>query len=197
MYCCDRARPRFRDTVARARRSRPCNRVEPCPQKIRATPPKPASAVGTASNGSMATVLSPPCVASSSQRPFSRRYHSSVCASGSTIHRFGRPFDALDTHLDLAVDARGLSRQHLAEPIPRQLEPSRLRQFPHPLATPSGDIGRDDVATEVQFRFDQDDPAARTAATLAERRADSARQGSSRIRMRRRRPPSSCVIERS
>lgn len=64
----------------------------------------------------------------------------------------------VDGHLQGAVGARGGRGEDLTGPVRGELEPGRLRQLGHALTAPAGDVGDDDVATQMELGLVEDPP---------------------------------------
>ncbi len=73
----------------------------------------------------------------------------------------------IDGQLLGSVDGCVDGREHLADPVRRELERGCVRGLRHPLATPAREVGHEDVFVEVQLRLVEDDPAPRAAISAA------------------------------
>ena len=67
------------------------------------------------------------------------------------------------------VDPPRARAEDFADPVGREVGPCAFRTGRHPLAAPAREIRDQHVGAEVQFRLEQDPPAARAAATLLKR----------------------------
>jgi hypothetical protein len=89
----------------------------------------------------------------------------------------------VDRHFFCTVDRRGRRRENLADTIGSQLERGCIGKFGHARSAPTSEIGNEDVAAEVKFRFVEEDPATRTALATMKRAGELATEnrGSERV----------------
>src|ERR1051325_4120026 len=67
----------------------------------------------------------------------------------------------IDAHLPTAIDPSGRRRDRLAHPVGRHRERGHVPHDRQTAASPPGDIGDEDVLTEVQLRLEDEPPTAR------------------------------------
>src|SRR5712691_1623783 len=77
----------------------------------------------------------------------------------------------VDRHLLRAVQPFGARRHDLAHPVRRKSEAGGVGKLRHPLAPPAGEVRHEHVVTEVQLGLEEDPPAAGTAPSVVEGRA--------------------------
>jgi hypothetical protein len=86
----------------------------------------------------------------------------------------------IDGSLGTLVVTFGPLGQNLANPVGRNLVPDLIGRLCHALLSPTGDIGHQNVLTEVKLRFWNENPAAWSSITELVRPSDRYVQGSGR-----------------
>ena len=102
--------------------------------------------------------------------------------------RVRHPRLRVDAQLPAAIDAPGGGGEHLAHPVRGEREEGLLRHGRQPLAPPAGEVGHDDLLSEVKLGLVEDPPAPGAAAALVERSPDEEPKPGRRHRVSRGRP---------
>jgi hypothetical protein len=84
----------------------------------------------------------------------------------------------IGAHLLLSIVSYRARRQHLADPVRRELEGGYGGNDRHALAGPPGHIGHDDIAVKVKLRLDEKPPAIRATLLAVEGAEDIGQSGS-------------------
>jgi len=90
-------------------------------------------------------------------------------------------------HLLRAIERAGGRRNHLAQPIGRQIEKRRIRDLGHAFSAPAGQVWDHDLTHDVQLGLDQGEPATGTAFAFEPERStepDHESGGRNRVRSR-------------
>ncbi len=74
---------------------------------------------------------------------------------------------------ECAVERRGARRQHLADPVGREVEGRRERHLGHAGATPARDVRNEHVLSEVALGLVEEDAASRVPVVGIERSAET------------------------
>jgi hypothetical protein len=82
----------------------------------------------------------------------------------------------VDGELPLAIVTRGAGRDDFADPIRREGEVRRLGNGRQALAAPAGEVGHENIVSEVQLGLVEDPPAPWTTAAAVIRRPELASQ---------------------
>ena len=103
--------------------------------------------------------------------------------------RIDEPYvrDALareDRQLLSAIDGGRRRREHFAHPVGPDAQKGRGRDLGDAITPPTGQVRHEHVASEVQLRLVEDEPAAGTAATSLERSAEDLSERARRCRVR-------------
>lgn len=108
-------------------------------------------------------------------------------------HRIEQPcpphlFSGMDAELSEPVDALRRRRQHLADPVGRDRGVGRRWVLRQALASPPGEVGHEDVFTQVELGLEQKHPPAGSATATVEGLAKLAAQVQAGPRVRQPRP---------
>ena len=94
----------------------------------------------------------------------------------------------IDRPFAVAVQIAGRRRQHLADPVRGQREIGGVGEIRHPFAPPAGEIGDQDIVTQMKLGLVDDPPSAGAVLAEIEGIADFSAKHRTRPRMRRGRP---------